>query len=127
MIRIVNTHEIDLVWDKALPLLTPGLAGADPKIVKEFLEEGTYQLWIAGDFDAAATTAINVFPVGKVATVVHLGGSKIWEWMSEGIAEIEAWAKKHDCNRVRINGRREWSRVLPGYRQASIVSEKVLQ
>ncbi len=126
MVTIVNTADIDRVWDRAVPLLSKAFNGADPEVVKDFLKKGTYQLWVAGDFDAAATTAINVFPVGSVLTVVHCGGSKLWEWMNEGIHEIEDWARQHGCGRVRIQGRAEWSRVLPGYAKQAVVSEKVI-
>lgn len=125
MIYRVGTDDLEKVWPKALAMLEPALNGGKPEVVKDFIEDGTYQLWLA-DNDAAATTAINTFPVGKVLTVVHLGGKNMWQWLGEGLAALESWARQQGCDRIRINGRDEWSRVLPGYRKTSVVSEKVL-
>jgi hypothetical protein len=125
MIQIIGTDDLDEKWPEALKLLEPALTGASPRAVRAFIEAGTYQLWMAGN-EAAATTSISTFPVGNVLTVVHLGGRNMWQWLGEGLAAIEFWAREKGCDRIRINGRDEWSRVLPGYRKTAVVSEKVL-
>lgn len=125
MITLIGTEELDEKWPEARALLKPALNGAEPARVKEFIQDGTYQLWMADD-QAAATTAINTFPIGRVLTVVHLGGKNMWQWLGEGLAALEVFGREQRCDRIRINGRDEWSRVLPGYRKTSVVSEKVL-
>lgn len=125
MITRIGTDDLNAVWPQAERLLEPALSGAEPLKVKAFIEDGTYQLWMADD-EAAATTAINTFPIGRVLTVVHLGGKNMWKWLGEGLSALEEFGKEQSCDRIRINGRDEWSRVLPGYRKTSVVSEKVL-
>jgi len=124
MITLVGTDDLETYWGPALGHLKKCFKDDDPETVKEFVRDGTYQLWVTEH--AAATTAIATFPVGKVLTVVHLGGSRMWEWLEEGLSALERWAREHNCDRIRINGRDEWSRVLPGYRKTAVVSEKVL-
>ena len=124
MIWRVGNDDLDRVWPKALGFLGPALNGADPEKVKEFIRSGNYQLWMTDK--CACTTAINDFPIGKVMTVVHLGGKGLEEWMFEGMSVLESWGRQQSCDRIRINGRDEWSRVLPGFRKTSVVSEKVI-
>jgi hypothetical protein len=126
MILHVGNDLLDEKWPVASKLLEPVLKDVDPGRVKAFIREGIYQLWLVDD-KAACTTAINDFPVGKVLTVVHLAGKGLEEWMFEGISILEHWGKSQGCDRIRINGRDEWSRVLPGYSKSAVVSEKVLQ
>lgn len=126
MITRIGLDDLDDKWPLAEELLKPVLKETDPKRVKAFIEDGTYQLWLADD-KAACTTAINTFPVGKVLTVVHLAGKGLEQWLFEGLSAIESWGKENDCDRIRINGRDEWSRILPGYHKSAVISEKVLQ
>lgn len=128
MIWRVGIEDIDQVWEKALALLEPALRidnCSTPETLKNWLLDGTYQLWIDDRNRAAATTCIDVYPAKKVCTVVHLGGFDMHEWLFEGIAAIEKFARKEDCDLIRINGRREWSRVL-GYRETAVISERAL-
>lgn len=124
MITLVGTDDLDRFWNGALEHLKKCFKDDDPETVREFILDGTYQLWVTDH--AAATTAINTFPIGKVLTVVHLGGERMWEWLGEGLEAIESWGRSQGCDRIRINGRDEWSRILPGYRKSAVVSEKVL-
>lgn len=124
--RIENT-DVSSVWDRAKPMLERCFerTGKNPDSVKEWLEDGTYQLWVEGMFRAVCTTSIDIYPDEKVCTVVHLAGTELWDWLND-IGEIETWARGMGCDRIRINGRKEWSRVLPGYSEVAVVSEKVL-
>lgn len=120
---------MDGVWSEVSGLLAPCLkidGCSTPETLLSWLREGVYQLWVEGEFKAAATTTIDVYPAKKVCTVVHLGGKGMVKWLHEGMEAIEEFARGEKCDLIRINGRREWSRVLPGFRQTAIVSERVL-
>jgi hypothetical protein len=121
VIRIGNS-DIDSVWDKAKPILERNF---DADAIRAWLDDGSYQLWIEGEFRAVCTTSIDIYPDKKVCTVVHLAGNGLWEWVGD-LTHIEGWAREQGCDRIRINGREEWSRVLPGYRKVAVVSEKEL-
>lgn len=124
MIMLIGTNDLDSVWGMALSHLKKCFKDDDPETVREFIRSGTYQLWMTEG--AAATTAIATFPVGKVLTVVHLGGENMFGWLKEGLEAIERFAREQNCDRIRINGREEWSRVLPGYSRIAVTTEKVL-
>ena len=55
-------------------------------------------------------------------------------WMAAGELEpllrrhddVCAWARSIGCTKMRITGRRGWTRVLPGYRETAVVVERAL-
>lgn len=137
MIRIIPTTQVRDYWPKVLPLLKPAIeAGrrATPEETLKWLERGDYQLWVAGtatEINAAATTAITVYPGSKWLTIVHCGGRNMWRWLQDGVSTLENYAVGNGCvdengiPRVEIVGRIEWGHVLPGYKVAGMVAERM--
>jgi hypothetical protein len=89
---------------------------------------GRSLLWLAWDGrfvqSAAATVLINS-EIGEVCVITVCGGSEMKRWLTL-IDQIEAYAKREGCTRVRIYGRKGWLHALDGYRQRYVIIEKQL-
>lgn len=84
-------------------------------------------LWLAwsGKIEAAATTILIETETEKVCVLTACGGEDMKQWLPL-FSQIEAYAKQEGCARVRIYGRRGWSRVLKGYDVTNYVMERTL-
>lgn len=85
-------------------------------------------LWLAWDGAkvwAAAVTQITSNNEDKTYTIVACGGEDRTRWMFL-IDKLEEHARDEGCARVRINGRRGWTKALEGYRVRSVILEKGL-
>lgn len=85
-------------------------------------------LWVAWDGDkimSAAVTELAKFGDVKVCTIVACGGDGLNNFLPL-IAGIEKYAKAEGCDISRIDGRKGWARVLPGYKIARVTLERRL-
>lgn len=83
-------------------------------------------LWLAWDGEtvlAAAVTQLTNHNGLKVCTIVACGGEDRVRWLYL-IGKLEEHAKDEGCARVRICGRRGWTKALEGYRVRSVILEK---
>lgn len=89
---------------------------------------GRSLLWVAWDrqaIEAAAATILIGSEIGKVCIITACSGSSMTRWLPL-IAQIENYARKEGCARVRIYGRKGWLRVLDGYAQKHVIMDKDL-
>ena len=89
---------------------------------------GRSLLWLAWSgcaVEAAAATVLINSEIGKVCIITVCGGAGMRRWLPL-LDQIEAYAKREGCVRVRIYGRRGWLRVLDGYAQKHIIMDKEL-
>lgn len=90
---------------------------------------GRSLLWIARNgrtVEAAAATILINSEIGKVCIITVCGGSGMKRWLPL-IEQIEGYAKREGCARVRIYGRKGWGRVLEGYEEKHIIMDKELR
>lgn len=89
---------------------------------------GKQLLWCAFDDKeilAAATTRIFNTDGGKVCEIAAAGKSHA-KWARWAMVRLEDFAKAEGCDKMRIIGRRGWSRVLPDFSEAAVILEKGL-
>ena len=89
---------------------------------------GRSLLWLAWNgraIEAAAATILINSDIGKVCIITVCGGRDMTRWLPL-IGDIEAYAKREGCTRLRIYGRGGWLRVLDGYTQKHIIMDKEL-
>src|SRR5262245_38613617 len=89
---------------------------------------GRSLLWLAWNgraIESAAATILINSEVGKVCIITVCGGSDMKRWLPL-IGQIENYAKREGCARVRIYGRKGWLRVLDGYKPEHIIMDKEL-
>jgi hypothetical protein len=96
--------------------------------VEASILSGGSLLWIAWNgarIEAAASTRIAMTDSGKVCTLVACGGGDRRRWMPM-LGKLEIYAKAEGCSRVRIFGRKGWTRVLKNYAVKHVVLERLL-
>jgi len=89
---------------------------------------GRSLLWVAWNgraIESAAATILINSESGKVCIITVCGGSDMKRWLPL-IGQIESYARREGCARVRIYGRKGWLRVLAGYAQKHIIMDKEL-
>jgi len=90
--------------------------------------EGDGLLWLATNgtaIEAAAATLLIKTDRNLVCVITALGGENRSRWL-DLLAGIELWAKAEGAAKMRIYGRRGWTRVLKDYRVSNVVMEKSL-
>lgn len=63
---------------------------------------------------------------GLVTVIRCCGGREGHKWIRPCLAELEGHAKAAGAVKMELEGRRGWRRMLPDYREARVVLEKVL-
>jgi hypothetical protein len=123
-----KVHEI---WPHVSPLLESACnrtklnAFAD---IEADILAGRSLLWMAWNgyaVEAAAATILINSEAGKVCIITVCGGNDMKRWLPL-IGQIESYASREGCARVRLYGRKGWLRVLEGYEQKHIIMDKEL-
>jgi hypothetical protein len=124
----VRVHE---VWPHVSPLLKAACLrtklNAFADIAADILA-GRSLLWMAWNgctVESAAATVLINSDIGKVCIITVCGGCDMKRWLPL-IGQIESYAKREGCTRVRIYGRKGWLHILDGYRLKHIIMDKEL-
>jgi hypothetical protein len=118
------------VWPVVEPLLTPALSRGGEmttQTLAEALRDGRFLLWLAwsGRLEAVAVTEIADTIAGRVCCIVACGGRERARWLGLR-TDLETYARRAGCTRMRIYGRKGWLRALPDYRPVRVILEKDL-
>jgi hypothetical protein len=120
------------VWHVVRPMINRAYAAVDedrPPEMLEALTAGKLLLWVyavGGDIVAALVTALVPKPSGLACKLMVCGGGAMEDWLVRGHRQIEAYARAEGCDRLTMEGRRGWARLLPGYDVKRVVLEKRL-
>lgn len=131
IIEIVPTLAVETIWDSVKKLITKTNDDVlNDNDIKGYLLNGDYTLWVAIDEQtkkvvAAMTTEFAYYPRDKVCRVVTLAGERMREWIGN-LDMVEDWAKKQGCNYLDMYGRRGWIKVLPDWKEDSVLLRKKL-
>jgi hypothetical protein len=113
----VDPNRVHEIWPHVSPLLKAACQRTELNAfadVKADILVGRSLVWMAWNGEAiesaAATILINT-EIGKVCIITVCGGSNMRRWLPL-INQIEAYAKREGSARVRIYGRKGWSRML---------------
>jgi hypothetical protein len=91
------------------------------------LASGTRLLWLAIDEKEQIVAAMmtQLFPMrtGLACKMMECGGERLHEWKHLR-SQIENYAKIEGCDRVILEGRPGWARVLRDYSVLSVALEK---
>ena len=84
---------------------------------------GDQLLWLAfsDHIEAAATTHLS----NGVCTIVACSGHQRERWLPLR-EQIESYARKEGCHKMRAYGRAGWQRVVKDYKVAHVILEKAL-
>lgn len=82
-----------------------------PEDIARAVDEGRMQAWNAGD--SLILTEVLSFPQAR-ALNVFLAVGNLDEVLSL-LPDLESFGREHGCEKMRMEGRRGWARVLPAY------------
>lgn len=118
-------------WPSTAPMIRAAIErtglGLFEKIEADLFADKSL-LWIAWngrETEAAALTQIQLTDGGKVCVIVACGGADRKRWLPL-LSQIESYAERERCERVRLFGRRGWLRALEGYSVSNVVLDKHL-
>jgi hypothetical protein len=127
----VDPKRVHEIWSHVSPLLKAACkrTGLNAFVdIEADILAGRSLLWMAWNgrtVEAAAATILINSEIGKVCIITVCGGSDMKRWLPL-IDQIETYAGREGCARVRIYGRKGWSRVLEGYEEKHIIMDKEL-
>lgn len=111
-------------WERCAPYIADALEGAYTlEDVYREIEEGRAQFWPMRR--SAVVTRIHRYPRGRVLRIWIAGGDL--DELLGYLPAVDNYAREQDCNRVEIEGRKGWAKVLPGYRETKVVLTKEIR
>ena len=131
-----NADEIASIWPLVEDLIQKSCerAGgfADAKHVKEWLEKGIMQLWIAYDIKenkvkCVCVTEIRQYPNFKVCDCKITTGTDYKSWV-DFMDNVVNWARSLGCKKMEIFTRPGWERIskYKGFVKTHVQLEKLL-
>ena len=135
-IWLVEKGHVKYMWPTLSELITEHPAQLPffytPESVFEFLESGTWDLWVGFDkerqVELAALMCFEVYPMKTVYKFTWIGGRNWKRFMPGSIEKIEKYALAREATEVLIEGRAGWNRLMAphGYKPISLVLSKSL-
>lgn len=125
----IDAADADEAWLVVGPLIEQamvnGNAPTHAATLLDAIKKHFNQLWvvrIGGEFVATFVTQIDDYDVGRILTVVAIGGDRMPEWLGEVDALIQSYAEHNNCKFIASEGRPGWERALAayGWRKSSV-------
>ena len=105
---------------------------ADAENFKEWLEQGTMQLWVAWDNEekkvkCVCITEVKQYPKYKVCGCKITTGTSFKQWV-DFMDYVMEWAKEEGCRKMEIHTRPGWERILKpkGFFKTHVQLERML-
>ena len=122
IITMIPANRLDAVWPQIEPILARAVKTLKGKFfvadIKEAAKKGDLAVW--GVFDeqkivASFTTRIIAYPAGNAMALDWVAGTRMKEWLADGLKLMEKYAKEYNCRHLEGYGRNAWSRVMGAY------------
>lgn len=133
--RLICVPPLDIgkVWPMVSAMIEAAYAEDGemmPPELPEWLGAGKGQLWLSVEGEkiiAALTTSIEPMSHGRRLRMISCGGDRMDLWKDCHL-QIEEFARAEGCDRIRIEGRSGWQRILApgGYKVTRVTLEKRL-
>ena len=114
----VPTEHVVTVWPKVEPILKRVVkpqTGWTLDHVLTALQLQQMQLFVIGDFQAAAVTSIQNRPLHRVLWIQFIAGERLDEWIEDWKKVMEHFARHNDCTAIEFAGRRGWNHIHKSY------------
>jgi len=122
---LAHWHRVDKYISDAVCSVDTGYSSED---ILTRIQMREMQLWVVGDYVAAAVTQIQKHPGHTTLLVVALGGSGLTDWFDELMDDLEGYARDIGCKYIEEFGRDGWEKVSKhrGYKKVYVVMRKEL-
>ena len=114
---VVETDEIPVIWDSALPLIRLSQVEGNEMSEEDFFESlmnQELQLWVAleeNELLACMVTRIVSYPQKRLLRIIFIGGKDMDKWL-ENLPIVENFALTNGCTSLEIWGRKGWLKIL---------------
>lgn len=109
-------------WDRCAPYLEPALDGCSLEDVHAAIRDGRARLWPLER--SAAVTEILRYPRLRALRVWLAGGDL--DELRRNMGTLDAYARACGCDRIEVDARKGWQRVLTDYEMTRVVLTKEL-
>ncbi len=123
----IPQEHIEEIWSLVVPLFEAAKS-EEPFKAEDYKQDclrGKYVLWMGRNGQVAVMLEVSDYHNGKQCDIVALVGSELPSWIDE-LKEIEAWATRVGCSRMKLTGRPGWKKVLEDYTLKEIIMVKSL-
>ena len=132
-VALVNSEDIELVWDEVIPLVEKALSHAEgeliPSDIRKHLDTGDLRLWVAmedRDIIAAMVTEIIQYPRKKIVRVITVAGKDMSMWY-DFLPMLEGYAVRNGCSSLEAWTRKGMTRKLKDWKHSYDIITKDLK
>ena len=132
-VALVNSEDIELVWDEVIPLVEKALSHAEgeliPSDIRKHLDTGDLRLWVAledKDIIASMVTEIIQYPRKKIVRVITVAGKDMSMWY-EFLPMLEGYAVRNGCSSLEAWTRKGMTRKLKDWKHSYDIITKDLK
>ena len=130
VITQVPVEDLEFIWSQVRPQIEKALDGSYSSYdILEYIKQNRMQLWISWNdgIEASFVTEVCDYPQLRVMRWVLAGGSNMESWLDLVTSKVEDWAKRNNCQRLEIVGRKGWTKVLRDYKPQAVYFVKELK
>ena len=130
VITQVPVEDLEFIWSQVKPQIEKALDGSYSSYdILEYIKQNRMQLWISWNdgIEASFVTEVCDYPQLRVMRWVLAGGSNMELWLDLVTSKVEDWAKRNNCQRLEIVGRKGWNKVLRDYKPQAVYFVKELK
>jgi hypothetical protein len=130
VITQVPVEDLEFIWSQVKPQIEKALDGSYSSYdILEYIKQNRMQLWISWNdgIEASFVTEVCDYPQLRVMRWVLAGGSNMESWLDLVTSKVEDWAKRNNCQRLEIVGRKGWTKVLRDYKPQAVYFVKELK
>jgi hypothetical protein len=130
VITQVPVEDLEFIWSQVKPQIEKALDGSYSSYdILEYIKQNRMQLWISWNdgIEASFVTEVCDYPQLRVLRWVLAGGSNMESWLDLVTSKVEDWAKRNNCQRLEIVGRKGWTKVLRDYKPQAVYFVKELK
>ena len=130
VITQVPVEDLEFIWSQVKPQIEKALDGSYSSYdILEYIKQNRMQLWISWNdgIEASFVTEVCDYPQMRVLRWVLAGGSNMESWLDLVTSKVEDWAKRNNCQRLEIVGRKGWTKVLRDYEPQAVYFVKEIK
>ena len=130
VITQVPVEDLEFIWSQVKPQIEKALDGSYSSYdILEYIKQNRMQLWISWNdgIEASFVTEVCDYPQLRVMRWVLAGGSNMESWLDLVTSKVEDWAKRNNCQRLEIVGRKGRTKVLRDYEPQAVYFVKELK
>ena len=130
VITQVPVEDLEFIWSQVKPQIEKALDGSYSSYdILEYIKQNRMQLWISWNdgIEASFVTEVCDYPQLRVLRWVLAGGSNMESWLDLVTSKVEDWAKRNNCQRLEIVGRKGWTKVLRDYKPQAVYFVKEIK